>query len=86
MGLAYSQENTTMKFHLFLAELLKERGVTGYRLAKDIGRAQPTVASWLTGARTPTMKHLVDLVEHLDLSPSDAERLYRLHREAAVSA
>lgn len=50
-----------MTFCENLARLLKEKGETPYRLAKDLGCSESTVSYWLRGKTLPTpiMKKLV---------------------------
>lgn len=41
-----------MKFSETLQKMMQTKGVTRYRLAKDLGISQSTVTNWLEG-RTP---------------------------------
>ena len=52
-----------MKFCETLAALMKEKGETNYRLAKEIGVSQTTVANWLSGKNEPipSIRKLLDL-------------------------
>lgn len=46
---------------LKLAEMMKERGLSAERLAKQIGTSRQTVHSWLSGAAKPNFALLVNL-------------------------
>ena len=50
-----------MEFNQLLSDLMKERGWTNYRLAKQMDCSQSTVANWIAGETKPqkaTMKRL----------------------------
>lgn len=52
-----------MSFAANLDKLQKERGETNYRLAKEIGVHQSSVANWKAGI-SPHPKHLRLVAEH----------------------
>lgn len=60
-----------MKFCETLAALMKEKGETNYRLAKEIGVSQTTVANWLSGKNEPipSIRRLLD--KHFGLEDTD---------------
>ena len=51
-----------MRFSETLAALMKEKGESNYRLAKEIGVSQTTVANWLSGKNEPipSIRKLLD--------------------------
>lgn len=51
-----------MKFSESLEALMKEKGESNYRLAKEIGVSQTTVANWLSGKNEPipSIRKLLD--------------------------
>lgn len=51
-----------------IKELRKLRGKSQYKLAKDLNVAQPTVASWEKGTRTPTFATLQLVADYFDVS------------------
>ena len=60
-----------MRFSETLATLMKERGESNYRLAKEIGVSQTTVANWLSGKNEPipSIRKLLD--KHFGLEDVD---------------
>lgn len=40
-----------MNFSEMLKKMMETKGVTAYRLAKDLGVSQTSVANWLTGRK-----------------------------------
>ena len=51
-----------------LRRLQKEHGESNYRLAKEIGVSQTTVANWITGRRKPLKVYMQLLAEHYGIS------------------
>ena len=51
-----------MRFSETLAALMKEKGESNYRLAKEIGVSQTTVANWQSGKNEPipSIRKLLD--------------------------
>jgi transcriptional regulator with XRE-family HTH domain len=49
-------------------ELLKEKGVTNYKVAKDTGIAQATLSDWKNGKSTPKNDKLQILADYFDVS------------------
>ncbi len=48
--------------------LIKENGITMYRLAKDIGVNKQTVVFWCDGMSEPKISHLRRIAEYFDVS------------------
>lgn len=48
--------------------LMEETGVSNYRLAKDIGVHQTTIANWRDG-RKPRAKSIIDVAVYFGVSP-----------------
>ena len=57
-----------------LRALMDERGETNYRLAKEVGVAQTSIANWLAGKTNPTPAYLRLLAAHFDVSVDDLLR------------
>lgn len=57
-----------MRFSETLASAMEKKGETNYRLAKEIGVSQTTVANWLSGKNVPipSIRKLLD--QHFGLS------------------
>lgn len=53
-----------------LSSLMKERGETNYRLAKEIGVSQSTIANWLVGTE-PTGLALKAVANHFGCEIDD---------------
>ena len=51
-----------------LRRLQAERGESNYRLAKDLGVSQTSVANWLTGRNKPLGVYLQLLADHYGVS------------------
>lgn len=49
-------------------KLLKERGVTAYKVAKDTGITTSTLSSWKTGRYTPKPEKLKVLADYFGVS------------------
>lgn len=49
-------------------QILGEREITAYRLAKDAGLNERIVGHWKAGERYPSYENLLKLAEHLDVS------------------
>lgn len=57
-----------MKFSVKkMDQLQKERGESNYRLAKELGVHQTTIANWKSGT-TPHPKHMKLLAEHFGVT------------------
>lgn len=50
-----------------LMEALKEKGISQYRLCKDLEIGQSTISSWKTG-KTPTADKIIAIVRYLEVS------------------
>lgn len=63
------EEGPCLRFSETLAALMKEKGETNYRLAKEIGVSQTTVKNWLDGKNEPipSIRKLLD--QHFGLEP-----------------
>lgn len=74
-------------------KLLKERGVTAYKVAKDTGITTSTLSSWKTGRYTPKPEKLKVLADYFGVSleylttgeERDGEKYY-LNEETAEMA
>lgn len=51
-----------------LARLQAERGETNYRLAKEIGVHQSSIANWKSGDVCPHPRHIKKLADHFCIS------------------
>jgi len=49
-------------------ELLHERGITAYRVAKDTGVTQTTLSDWKTGRATPKLSTLQKIADYFEVS------------------
>ncbi len=61
-------EKKPKPFYEILAALLKENRITMYRLAKDLGFSQQTVANWYYGISEPKLSQLVRLADYFEVS------------------
>ena len=61
-------EKKPKPFYEILAALLKENRITMYRLAKDLGFSQQTVANWCYGISEPKLSQLVRLADYFEVS------------------
>ena len=59
-----------MGFPERLIRAMKAKGVTAYRVAKDLKITEGTVRNWKRGNNWPDMKHTAALAEYLDVSAS----------------
>ena len=57
-----------MSFAKNLAKLQEERGETNYRLAKEIGVKQTSIANWKQGKTKPLMVYAERLAEHFGVT------------------
>lgn len=57
-----------MSFSQGLREAMKKKGVTAYRLSKDIGIHQTTISNWLNGKSTPKAELLEKIASALGVS------------------
>ena len=62
-----------MRFAETLAGLMKEKGESNYRLAKEIGVSQTTVKNWLDGKNEPipSIRRLLD--QHFGLIKEESD-------------
>jgi transcriptional regulator with XRE-family HTH domain len=51
-----------------LNELIKEKGITRYKLAKDLNVNKQTVIFWADGINEPKISYLVQLAKYFDVS------------------
>lgn len=49
-------------------ELLKSKGLSLYRVAKDTGIPKSIIYEWASGEREPVSEYLVPLADYLDCS------------------
>lgn len=59
-----------MDFKQILNELMYERGYTKYRLAKEVGCSQTTIANWLKGTNEPQSYMFERIASVFDVSPA----------------
>lgn len=57
-----------MQFDERLRQLMKQHGVTNYRLAKEIGCSASTVATWVDGDKQPSAKYIQSLAGYFGVS------------------
>lgn len=63
--------------------LLRERsGLTTRKLGQMIGASAANISNWLTGARQPTEERLVQLLDAMEATSDERERLLSLRRIA----
>lgn len=51
-----------------LEQIIKERGLTAYRLSKIIGCSQSSIANWISGKNTPNYQKISALADALNVS------------------
>lgn len=51
-----------------IEKLMKERGITAYRLSKDTGIAYSSLSDWKRGKSNPKLDKLVILSKYFDVS------------------
>ena len=54
-----------------IGDILKEQGITTYRLSKDSGVAYPLVSSYVKNTRQPSMETLFKLAKALKVNPRE---------------
>lgn len=64
----FTPKTITKPFCDNLNEILKEKGITEYRLVKIMGVSRTKISSWRKGKSLPDAKGLYDLAEVLDVS------------------
>ena len=62
-----------MEFRQVLAELMEERNVTQYRLAKQLDISQSTISSWMQGASRPHKSTLRRVADFFEVTPEYLE-------------
>lgn len=55
------------KMYEFYEQLLQERGLTNYKVAKDTGIAQSVLSAWKNGTSTPKADKIKTLAEYFDV-------------------
>lgn len=60
-----------MSFPSNLSRLQAEKGETNYRLAKEIGVHQTSIANWKAGIIVPHPKHIKLLADHYGVTVDD---------------
>lgn len=58
-----------MTFGQRISDLLKEKRVSNYRLAKDLGIAESAVRKWRKDETTPRSKTLQKIADYFSISP-----------------
>ena len=51
-----------------LKELLKEKGITSYKLATDLGISKSVVHYWINGKTTPNADYIIKLALYFSVS------------------
>jgi Predicted transcriptional regulators len=51
-------------------ELLKDKGITSYRVAKETGISQVTLSDWKSGKSSPKLDKLKMLAEYFEVDVS----------------
>ena len=67
----YSTEQTfhpTQPFGNALRKILDETNTSQYRLQKDLGLSSATTYTWLNNKSIPSMEHVLQLADYLDVS------------------
>lgn len=54
-----------------LKELLEEKSVTPYRVAKKIGVSQTTIKNWVTGYTAPKERHIKALADYFGITTDE---------------
>jgi len=54
-----------------IRELCKEKGVTPYRMAKDLGFPLTAVYHYMSGKRNPSVKRSMEIAKYLNKSVED---------------
>jgi len=49
-------------------KLIEEKGITPYRLAKDIGVSMGHIGDWKSGRSSPTSERVVKLAKYFEVS------------------
>ena len=57
-----------MEFTERLAGLMRQRGVTAYRVRKDLKLSNSIVAYWLSGQKFPDGRNLIKLADYFGVS------------------
>ncbi|MBE5756178.1 MAG: helix-turn-helix transcriptional regulator [Clostridiales bacterium] len=51
-----------------LNELLKENGITSYKLSQDLGVSKSVVHYWLSGKTTPNAEYIIKLCKYFEVT------------------
>lgn len=54
-----------------LKDLLEEKSVTPYRVAKEIGVSQTTIKNWVTGYTAPKERHIKALADYFGITTDE---------------
>lgn len=57
-----------MSFSQGLKEAMEKKGVTAYRLSKDLGVHQTTISNWLNGKSTPKAQMLEKIADYFSMT------------------
>lgn len=71
MGNTHAEEQTpseTQNMYDVFMQLMEEKGVTAYRVAKDTGITQATLSRWKTGRVSPSIETLQVLAEYFGVT------------------
>ncbi len=58
-------------FAIRLNELIKQRKITMYRLANDLGFSKTTISHWCAGNREPKVSDIIKLATYFNVSTDD---------------
>ncbi|MDO8282713.1 MAG: helix-turn-helix transcriptional regulator [Thermodesulfovibrionia bacterium] len=59
-----------MSFPARLKNLIKNKGISQYKLAKDLGKPESTIRSWVNGRTQPRDENAAKLAEYFDVHPA----------------
>lgn len=65
-------------------EIMKERGLTAYRVSKDTGISQASIADWRKGRSKPKIDKLKILAEYFGVSLASAKDISKEDMQKAV--
>lgn len=51
-----------------LEYIIKKRGISNYKIAKDLGISQSTIKNWITGNSNPTLDKFIELLQLIEVS------------------
>lgn len=57
-----------MQFSERLEKIINEKNISKYKIAKELGISQSTIANWTTGKANPTVEKLAELIQLIGVS------------------